>query len=121
MAIRVIERVNNRGVKIRGQWIDFVPDYTGIPYEEIEPGREYEVKFVKDEGQGRWYVANIAPVEEAEQETSRKQEYEERETRIARMNALGHATQIAISIGLDDPEEVIKIAERFYSYIIEGR
>ncbi len=116
MAKRLIEGVNRKGIKVRGQWVDFSERYEGIPYEEIEVGREYEVKFVKDE-EGRWWVSAVYSEEETGDRSSTN--LEERDKRIARMNALTNATQLAIAMGIPEEEEVIKIAERFYRYIVQ--
>ncbi len=87
MPRRVVEAVNRRGIKVRGQWVDFSEGYEGLPAEKIEVGQEYEVKFVKDE-EGKWWVRCVEPVEEADSA-------EERERRIARMNALTNAVNFS--------------------------
>ncbi|WP_121011231.1 hypothetical protein [Hydrogenivirga caldilitoris] len=113
MPKRLIEGVNRRGLKIKGQWVDFAETYEGLPHEEIEAGREYEVKFLKDNG-GRWLVSGVY---EAEGEGSTP---DGRESRIARMNALTNAVNLALSKGVTEEEEVIRIADRFYRYIMQG-
>lgn len=105
-AVKKVERVNKKGIMVEGKWFDFSENYRGIPPESIAPGREYLIHMRK-EGE-RWLVSSLATLEE------------EREKKIARMNALSHATQIAVASGEVDPENVIKIAQRFFKYIEEG-
>lgn len=106
---KIIEAVNSRGVKINGRWIDFAEAYEGLSYREIEKGKKYELEFIKDD-KGNWRVASVRLPDG---------EFEKREKRIARMNALTNAVNLCAQMGEADPKEVIKIAERFYSWIMQ--
>jgi len=116
MARRVVEAVNSRGVKVNGEWLDFADDYSGLSYREIERGKEYELRFTKDD-EGNWRIANITPLTTENRETDSN--YEKRDQRIARMNALTNAVNLCVATGEADVEEVIKIAEQFYNYIMQ--
>ncbi len=115
MARRVVEAVNSRGVKVNGEWVDFADDYNGLSYREIERGKEYELRFTKDDD-GNWRVASVSPTD---RNTETGNDYEKRDQRIARMNALTNAVNLCVAMGEADVEEVIKVAEQFYNYIMQ--